>query len=267
MPIPQEFPRELKLACITKTQTNLSSGDLMNIKALLGGVSFGRDTSGNFRLSLMGGIAVRTAQDGRYVLINDAGITDVTDMTLEGSDNLVFRVPADSVAPGDLIITSENPFSVLFVQEVLKNGHIRGVNPATSAVVEYVPPMNILKKRIYVKAVSLFGEMSGKKEVTDLLPLLLAKDDSGKPQDMLSTVLLMKSMDSGGVGMERLLPMMLSHDGKDSMADALLLLEIMGKPATPRVIDVGPGSSAPKERLLGVAKTKKGVKAKRKKVP
>src|SRR5438477_6429913 len=116
----------------------------MNTESIFGSVAVGKDTSGNFRLSPYG-LAVRSAPDGRFVARHKDELVDVTDLTFDGSENFVFRIPKKAPEPKkDIVIRSDSPFSALFVDEVLSDGRVRGTDPATGDVQEYRPVTNLV---------------------------------------------------------------------------------------------------------------------------
>src|SRR5262245_55555977 len=123
------------------------------------GLQIGRDTSGQFALSL-DGLAVLTPA-GRYVLKDPDRnrLVDVSPLILTGIDPWVFRIPAERVEPGDLIVTSDTPFSTLYVVESYTDRsprHIEGLDPATGYIVQYFPPAQLLFLNIFVRVISLF---------------------------------------------------------------------------------------------------------------
>ncbi|HMG68790.1 MAG TPA: hypothetical protein VK588_13925, partial [Chitinophagaceae bacterium] len=118
----------------------------MNLQSIFGSIAIGKDSSGNFKQSAYG-IAAKTENNkfiarqfskkatnkkdkgnhgraaGGDETIEKAvtGFIDVTDLTLDGTETLFYRVPVkikDLVPHQDMIIRSDNPFSVLFVEEV-----------------------------------------------------------------------------------------------------------------------------------------------------
>jgi hypothetical protein len=148
----------------------------MNMQSLLGGIAIGRDNSGNFRPSLKG-VAVRIERS-RFVALDNDRLLDVTPLTFEGADDTLYRVPIKDPRKGDLIIISDNPLRALFVQEVLTNGHLRGLDPINSAVSDYVPTSNLLDLKFYIKIVSLMDDIvSGTDQDKLLLLSLLGKGD------------------------------------------------------------------------------------------
>ncbi len=81
----------------------------MNGRALFGGLRIGPDTSGNFRLSLGGQLAVRSTAEDQYVVFDQqqGRLIDVTGLTLDVAEDFIFRVPVQQVNQGDLILISE----------------------------------------------------------------------------------------------------------------------------------------------------------------
>lgn len=166
----------------------------MNLDSLFGGIAIGRDNSANFRPSLKG-VAVRIEKN-RFVTYDNDQLLDVTPLTFEGHDDTLYRVPIKDPKRGDLIIISDNPLRVLFVQEVLANGHLRGLDPINSTVSNYVPTSNLLNLKFYIKIVSLMDEMLNRTDQDKLLLLsLLGKSDgrTGMGENLLPLLLLESS--------------------------------------------------------------------------
>src|SRR5262249_3673408 len=114
----------------------------MNLKSIFGGVSIGKDTSGNVKLSAKG-LAVRVS-DNKYVAAEGNELIDVGGAVFDGGEKYIYRLPVrlDDVQAGDLIITSESPFQALFV--IRKRGNsISGLDPRTSVQVDYIPTVNL----------------------------------------------------------------------------------------------------------------------------
>jgi hypothetical protein len=191
----------------------------MNMQSLLGGIAIGRDNSGNFRPSLKG-VAVRIERS-RFVALDNDRLLDVTPLTFEGADDTLYRVPIKDPRKGDLIIISDNPLRALFVQEVLTNGHLRGLDPINSAVSDYVPTSNLLDLKFYIKIVSLMddivsgtdqdkllllsllGKGDGRTSIGEnLLPLLLLGFSGGQrpDPDLIRLLLLIRSVGTSGGG-------------------------------------------------------------------
>ena len=169
----------------------------MNAESIFGSVAIGKDTTGNFKQSIYG-LAVRSTPDGKFIAWHDDELVDVTDLTFDGTENLIYRLPKKSPTPKkDIIIRSENPFSVMFVEEVLDGGTVKGIDPATGAVQECRPVTNLLHIHFFVTVVGPESLMA-KNHDNELLPLLLlgSQGSGANTADPLTTMVLMRSLRS-----------------------------------------------------------------------
>jgi len=206
----------------------------MNINSILNGIKIGKDISGNFKPSFEG-LAVRTTADGKFFSMNKAHkqLVDVSDLTLDGGEAYVYRLPVtkNELKPGDLIITSEeNPFRVLFIEQVHPNGEIKGLDPSTSLISEYTPQANLfIDITLYVKVVSLLGGFDQDEGAEGILPLLLlgSKGDNASPDNPLNTLLLVKAL-GGKTADKKLLPLLLLSGSKSEGLETVLLLHALG---------------------------------------
>jgi len=201
----------------------------MDLNSLFSDVTIGKDTSGYLKLSFEG-IAVGTTA-GKWFVEREGHLLDVTGLTLDGADKLIYKIPVRELQPGDLIVTAEKPsFSALFVKEVLEEGNvIRGINPERAEDVTYVPPENLLKLRLFMKVVSLFNLGDGEMSNNALLPLILlnANTSSGAGDDHLKTLLLFEAMGSDNQLDPSLVPLLLLDGNKGDSLEMLLLLRML----------------------------------------
>jgi len=168
-------------------------------------IQIGCDVSGTFALSLYGLAVIRP--DGRAVVHLEGGLVDVTLFVLCGGAPEVFRIPATEVFPGDLIVTSDSPISLLYVLEQTKIG-VRGLDPFTGNIVFYVAPLNpFFNYFVRVQSISdlLFAETRELEEEAeegeirdredrfprDLLPLLLLGSLGQGTSTSLTTLVLL----------------------------------------------------------------------------
>jgi hypothetical protein len=125
-----------------------------------------------------------------------------------------------------LIVISDSPLRAVFVQEVLENGHLKGLDPINSAVIDYAPIANLLKVKFYVKVMSLVDVMGKTDEDKLLLLSLLAKGDgrAGFGENLLPLLLVQLS---GGKVLDhdlmRLLLMRSAGTSAGGAAEVLLL--------------------------------------------
>jgi hypothetical protein len=96
-------------------------------------------------------------------------LVDVSLLALPGVDPLVFRLPVKGVKPGDLIMVSESPLSVLYVLETYSDRprEIRGLDPYTGEAVDYSLTENLFNLNFFVQVTSLFDLLSGENEDRD----------------------------------------------------------------------------------------------------
>lgn len=206
----------------------------MDISSIFSGILIGKDTSGNFKPSSEG-LAVRTTPDGRFFSMTSdhKQLLDVTELTLDGGEAYVYRLPITrkELKPGDLIITSENPFSVLFIEQVHQNGEVRGLDPSTSRIYTYTPKVSLFSEApLYVKVVSLLDGLDQGAAGEGILSLLLLgnKGDSPNSDNALRTVLLIRAL-GGKSADKKLLPLLLLTGNKSEGLETILLLHALGE--------------------------------------
>jgi hypothetical protein len=66
-------------------------------------------------------------------------LVDVTGLLLPNVDPGVYRIPAERLRPGDLIVISDNPLTLRYVLAFEPEGEIIGLDPETGDVIEVVP--------------------------------------------------------------------------------------------------------------------------------
>lgn len=197
----------------------------MNLQSLLGAASIGKDTTGNFKCSLKG-LAVRPLANGKFYARDGDGLIDATDLTIDGSEDFIWRWPVRKPEQGDLLIRSDDPFSVIFVENVEDSAtEIEGLDPATSNRVEYCPPTNLLNVHVFVKVISLLDRLPAHIAPANILPLLLcANKDAGDSSDLLTMLITMQAL-GGESGENALLPFFLLQGAKGESLQTLLLLQ------------------------------------------
>ena len=155
----------------------------MSLGSIFGSVAIGKDTSGNFKLSPYG-LAVRSGPDSRFIARRDDELVDVTDITFAGTENLIYRIPKMTPSEKDIIIRSDNPFSVLFVDKVDNDdGRVEGTDPDGN-IQQVRPVTNLLTQALaerssfFVTVASLDSFLEGGRE-SSLLSLLLLAGQAG----------------------------------------------------------------------------------------
>jgi hypothetical protein len=141
-------------------QPALSSSSFPALRGLFP-VYIGPDVSGAFAMSLYGLAVIRP--DGCAVVHRDEGLLDVTLFLLPGLNlgpgvnSGVLRIPVAEVKRGELIVTSDCPFSLLYVLEQ-NEARVRGLDPFTGNIVQYTAPLNLFFN-YFVRVQSLFGSL------------------------------------------------------------------------------------------------------------
>jgi hypothetical protein len=115
-----------------------------SLTSLLGGVAIGLDTSGAFVMTGMGVAVARP--DGTCVTLDvESGLlVDVTALVIAGFNPWVVRVPVPTTAVrrGDIVITSDNPLSLLYAL-AREAGSLVALDPFTEQIVRYAPALNL----------------------------------------------------------------------------------------------------------------------------
>ena len=167
----------------------------MTAESIIGSVAIGKDTSGNFKQSFYG-LAVRPTPDGPFFARQEDKLVDVTNLTLDGTENLIYRIPKKTVSNKDIIVRSDNPFSVMFVQEFHKDGSVWGIDPATQSVVHYLPVTNPLGVNFFVTVVGPEKLLEENDDNELMRFAILSNQGTAATTDPLTTIAWMRSLGS-----------------------------------------------------------------------
>ncbi len=197
----------------------------MDIQSLFGSIAIGKDTSLNFKYGIYG-IAVKVG-DSKFISRYRGNLVDVTNLTFDGTEQLIYRIPVKKLSPKDIIIRSDNPFSVLFVEEISDHGVIHGIDPSNGEYVEYKNPKNPLGINFFIKVVGP-NNLTGKQGFDSLLPLLFLSGQSNTgSNDALSSYLIMQNLFHDQSIEKSLLPLLLmSNQGSGNNSSAMMLLAL-----------------------------------------
>jgi len=235
------FPIDRPTLAVPTPKTS-DKGSSMNSKRLMGsmfGGPVGKNTDSNVRLSFTGGLAVRAAGDTNYVAFQAGGLVDVFDFAVE-VDGFLYNMPSPTVAPGDLILASDN--SYLFVVKANEDGTLIVLNPVNSRKEFYEPTANIFfgKSKNFIKVSSLLGNLGGGDAAAGgfnpmMLMMLSGKDgEKGGLSDKLLPLLMMQGAGgaAGAGALGGINPMMLMMMGKDGgssdMMETMLMAQAFG---------------------------------------
>lgn len=169
---------------------------------------FGKIASGMCRLSMSGGIAVKTKNGYKSYNVKKGRLTNCNSFCFDIGEEFFFVIPTNKVAVGDIILVQGKPRCVI---EIKGKNRIIAINYEDSTVETIVPERHIFMGNTYFygKIVSMFGNIS--------------KGNNGM-QSIMSYMMMSEMMKgnnatsgSSGVttsGMSAMLPlMMLSNSG------------------------------------------------------
>lgn len=158
---------------------------------------FGKVAPGMCRLSMSGGIAVKTSSgDYKSYNIKTGRLTNCSNFVFDIGEDFFFVIPTNKVENGDIILVSGKPKCVVGVED----NKITVINYDDSTVDTILPERHVFMGNTYFygKIVSMFGNdiLKGKKGTNKILQYMM-----------------MSEMMKGGSGNNNLLPMMMLSGG------------------------------------------------------
>jgi len=165
---------------------------------------FGKIANGMCRLSMNGGLAVKTNDGYKTYNLKTNRLTNCSDFVFNIGEEFFFLIPTSKVKPGDVILVGGKPKCVVSAGK----DTIKVINYEDSTVEDILPERHVFMGNTYFygKIVSMFGNdvLTGKKGM-----------------DKMMTYMLMSEMVKGGNSvngnnMSSLLPFMLMGGGNVS---------------------------------------------------
>lgn len=158
---------------------------------------FGKVAPGMCRLSMSGGIAVKTSSgDYKSYNIKTGRLTNCSNFVFDIGEDFFFVIPTNKVEKGDIILVSGKPRCVVGVED----NKITVINYDDSTVDTILPERHVFMGNTYFygKIVSMFGNdiLKGKKGTNKILQYMM-----------------MSEMMKGGSVNNNLLPMMMLSGG------------------------------------------------------
>lgn len=175
---------------------------------------FGKVANGMCRLSMNGGIAVKTSNGYKTYNLKTNRLTNCSNFVFNIGEEFFFLIPTNKVEPGDIILVSGKPKCVISSSKDV----IKVIDYEDSSVKEILPERHVFMGNTYFygKIVSMFGNdlVSGKKGMNKMMSYMMMSE-------------MMKSM-SGNAGMNNsnnmssMLPlMMMGGNGFTDMFDGM----------------------------------------------
>lgn len=134
---------------------------------------FGKIAPGMCRLSMSGGIAVKTSTGYKSYNVKSGRLTNCNSFVFDIGEEFFFVIPTNKVEVGDIILISGKPKCVI---EAEKN-KLTVINYEDSTIDTVLPERHVFMGNTYFygKIVSMFGNnfMSGKKGMNKMMSYML----------------------------------------------------------------------------------------------
>lgn len=161
---------------------------------------FGKVANGMCRLSMNGGIAVKTSNGYKTYNIEKNRLTNCDNFVFDVGEEFFFVVPTNKVIPGDIIIVSGKPKCVVSSDK----NTITAINYEDSTVENILPERHVFMGNTYFygKIVSMFGNIKGTGGKNIMKYMMLSnmmKSNSGDNNGMNMAIPFMM-MGSNGFG-------------------------------------------------------------------
>lgn len=179
---------------------------------------FGKVASGMCRLSMNGGIAVKTTNGYKTYNLKTNKLTNCNNFVFNIGEEFFFVIPTNHVKPGDIIIANGKPKCVISVDD----NTIKVINYEDSAVQDILPERHVFMGNTYFygKIVSMFGNDIGK--------------GKGGANKLMSYMLMSQMMGDksnnafGGMGNALPMLMLMGNGGVSNMFDGMFDFDFDG---------------------------------------
>lgn len=137
---------------------------------------FGKIAPGMCRLSMSGGVAVKTDNGYKSYNVKTGRLTNCDSFVFDIGEEFFFVIPTNKVEVGDIILIANKPKCVI---EVEKN-KLTVINYEDSTIDTVLPERHVFMGNTYFygKIVSMFGNnfMSGKKGVNKMMSYMMMSE-------------------------------------------------------------------------------------------
>ena len=163
---------------------------------------FGKIAPGMCRLSMSGGIAVKTTTGYKSYNVKNGRLTNCDSFVFDIGEEFFFVIPTNKVEVGDIILVSGKPKCVVKSDK----DTITVINYEDSTVETILPERHVFMGNTYFygKIVSMFGNnvMKGKKGMDKMMSYMVRSE-------------MMKGSNASSNGMGSMLPMMMLMNGNN----------------------------------------------------
>ena len=159
---------------------------------------FGKIAHGMCRLSMSGGIAVKTSNGYKSYNVKTGRLTNCDSFVFNIGEEFFFVIPTNKVEPGDIILVGGKPKCVVKAEKET----ITVINYEDSTVETILPERHVFMGSTYFygKIVSMFGNnfMKGKKGMDKMMSYMVMSEmmkgngaSSGNANSMMPMMMLM----------------------------------------------------------------------------
>lgn len=175
---------------------------------------FGKVAHGMCRLSMSGGVAVKTSNGYKSYNTKTGRLTNCSNFVFDIGEDFFFVIPTNKVEQGDIILVGGKPKCVV---EVEKN-KITVINYEDSTIDTILPERHVFMGNTYFygKIVSMFGNdlFKSKKSTNKIMQYM-----------MMSEMMKGSSSGTGTSNMSAMLPFMMMGGGMSDMFDGMFDFE------------------------------------------
>lgn len=166
---------------------------------------FGKVAPGMCRLSMNGGIAVKTSGGYKSYNLKTNRLTNCSNFVFDIGEDFFFVIPTNKVEPGDIILVSGKPKCVISTDK----NTIQVINYEDSTVENILPERHVFMGNTYFygKIVSMFGSniVKGKHGTNKILSYMMMsemmKGNHGNGQQAgMNSMFLYLMMNGGNMG-------------------------------------------------------------------
>ena len=162
---------------------------------------FGKIAPGMCRLSMSGGIAVKTSNGYKSYNVKTGRLTNCNSFVFDIGEEFFFLIPTNKVEVGDIILISGKPKCVI---EAEKN-KLTVINYEDSTIDTVLPERHVFMGNTYFygKIVSMFGNdlMGGKKGMNKMMSyMMMSEMFKGHGSNSNSMLPMMMFMNGGNMG-------------------------------------------------------------------
>ena len=162
---------------------------------------FGKVAHGMCRLSMSGGIAVKTSNGYKSYNVKTGRLTNCDSFVFNIGEEFFFVIPTNKVEPGDIILVGGKPKCVVKAEKET----ITVINYEDSTVETILPERHVFMGSTYFygKIVSMFGNnfMKGKKGMDKMMSYMVMSEmmkGNGAPAGNANSMLPMMMLMNGG---------------------------------------------------------------------